>query len=69
MVKTATATTDLSYLLSDQTEKGNLDAILVPPLDIKGENYQPRSMQLVQQHNHLQAPTNYKKQKLKMCCL
>jgi hypothetical protein len=30
MVKTATATTDLSYLLSDQTEKGNLDAIALP---------------------------------------
>jgi hypothetical protein len=64
MVKKATATPAFSYLISDQTGKGNL----VPLVDIKVENYQPRSMQLVQQHHHLKAPTNYKKQKVK-CCL
>jgi hypothetical protein len=69
MAKTATATTAFSYLISDQTEKGTLDAIVVPPVDIKGANYQPRSMQLVQQHQHLQEPTNSKKQKVKICCL
>jgi hypothetical protein len=59
----------MSYLLSDQTGKGNLDAIVVPPVYIKSANYQPRSMQLVQQHQRLQAPTNSKNQKVKMCCL
>jgi hypothetical protein len=69
MAKTATATTAFSYLISDQTGKGNLDAIVVPPVYIKGTNYQPRSMQLVQQQHNLQAPANSKKQKVKMCCL
>jgi hypothetical protein len=69
MVKTATATTAFSHLISDQTGKGNVDAIVVPPVDIKGANKQPRSMNLVHQHQHLQSPTNSKKQKVKMCCL
>jgi hypothetical protein len=61
MVKMATATTAFSYLISDQTGKGNMDAIVVPPVDIKSANYQPRSMHLVQKHQHLQAPPNSKK--------
>jgi hypothetical protein len=32
MVKMATATTAFSYLISDQTGKVNLDAIVVPPI-------------------------------------
>jgi hypothetical protein len=59
MVKTAIAKTAFSHLISDQTVKGNLDKIVVHPVDIKGENNQPRIMQLVHQHQHLQAPTNY----------
>jgi hypothetical protein len=46
MVKTATSTMAFSCLISDQTGKGNLDAIMVPLVDIKGVNYQPRNMQL-----------------------
>jgi hypothetical protein len=63
MVKTTTVTTDFSHLISDQTRKGNLDAFVVPPVDIKGSNNQPRIRQLVQQHHHLQAPTKSKKKK------
>jgi hypothetical protein len=53
MVMTAAATTAFSHLISDQTGKGNLDAMVVPPVYIKGANYQPIIMQLVQQQHHL----------------
>jgi hypothetical protein len=46
-----------------------LDAIVVPLVDIQGANYQAKSMQPFHQQHHLQAPTNSKKQKVKMCCL
>jgi hypothetical protein len=69
MVKTATATTDFSHLISDQTGKGKLDTIMVPPVEIKCANNQPISMQLFPHRHHLQAPTNFKKQKVNICCL
>jgi hypothetical protein len=64
MVKTATATTAFSHLISDQAGKGNSDAILVTPVDIKGANNQPRIVQLAQLHNHLQSPANFTKSEL-----
>jgi hypothetical protein len=63
MVGTATATTAFSHQISDQTGKGNGDAIITPPAEILDASTQPRSMQLVQQHQHLQTPSSSKKLK------
>jgi hypothetical protein len=53
-VEAAKATTAFSRHISDQTGKGNGDAIVALPADILGTSNQPRIMQLVQQHQHLQ---------------
>jgi mannose/fructose-specific phosphotransferase system component IIA len=63
MVEAATATTAFSHQISDQTGKGNGDAIISPLADILGASTQLRTMQLVHQHQHLQTPSSSKKRK------
>jgi hypothetical protein len=82
LVEAATATTAFSHQISDQTEKGNGDAIFAPPADILGASTQPRSMQLfrnistckhqrlqIPASSNLQMPASSKKRKRKMRCL
>jgi hypothetical protein len=59
MVGAATAT----HQISDQTGKGNGDALIAPPAYILGASTQTRIMQLMQQHQHLQTPSSSKNQK------
>jgi hypothetical protein len=64
MVGAATATRAFSSRhISDQTGKGHGDAIIAPPEDILGASTQSRSMQLIQQHHHLQTPSSSKNEK------